>query len=308
MSIPKRIVSLLPAATEMVCFLGESARLVGRSHECDFPEQTLSLPVCTSSNVDAKASSKAIDDSVKSISSANNPIYVLDTALIKQLRPDLIITQAQCDVCAISLVEVQKLVDSWPSQNHPRIITLSPTRLADVWNDLRNISETLGLGDSGKELIRILKNRVVTIIEKTCIIEKRPKVVCLEWTEPLMAAGNWVPELVELAGGKDVCGTPGKHSAWMDWDLLLKQDPDFIIAMPCGFDMERTRSEMKPLTLHPLWKKLQAVRGKQVFVVDGNSYFNRPGPRLVESIEILAEILQPKLFHFGHEGKAWSRL
>ncbi|HWF18423.1 MAG TPA: ABC transporter substrate-binding protein, partial [Verrucomicrobiae bacterium] len=171
--------------------------------------------------------------------------------------------------------------------------------------DIRQVSRALGIEEHGREVLRALKNRVVSIIEKTCVITKRPSVACIEWIEPLMAAGNWVPELVELAGGADVLGEAGKHSAWMDWEALRRADPEIIVAMPCGFDLERTRSEMAVLMRHKDWSKLNAVKKKRVYLTDGNQYFNRPGPRIVESLEILAEIVHPEIFKFEHKG--WER-
>jgi iron complex transport system substrate-binding protein len=148
----------------------------------------------------------------------------------------------------------------------------------------------------------------VGIIERACLIKKRPTVACVEWLEPLMAAGNWVPELVDLAGGTNLFGEPGKHSPWMKWEDLQEKDPDIILLMPCGFDLERTCGELSALSGKPGWPKLKAVKKKQVYLMDGSHYFNRPGPRLVESLEMLAEIMHPKLFDFKHENKAWKRL
>ena len=169
-------------------------------------------------------------------------------------------------------------------------------------------TEALDLSKHGRDVLRALKNRVVNVIEKACVIKQPPKVLCVEWIEPLMSAGNWVPELVKLAGGEDVHGKPGKHSDWTDWETIKRLDPEIIIAMPCGFDLERTRKEMPPLTQRIEWKKLRAVKNNRVYVTDGNQFFNRPGPRLVESLEILAEIIHPKIFNFGHRGKGWENL
>ena len=163
------------------------------------------------------------------------------------------------------------------------------------------------MAGSGKELLRTLKNRVVNIIEKTCVMKKRPAVVCVEWIEPLMAAGNWVPEVVDLAGGGNIAGEAGKHSPWMDWETLRKLNPEIIVVMPCGFDLARTRAEMGALIKQPGWEKLRAVKSRRVYLTDGNQYFNRPGPRIVESLEILAEITHPDVFDFGHGGKGWEK-
>lgn len=303
----KRIVSLLPACTEIVCALGAGDRLAGRSHECDYPPEVRALPVCTAPKLDATAGSGEIDRQVKALLQEAVSIYRIDTAKLAELRPDIILTQAQCEVCAVSLPEVEAAVGQWVG-SRPQIISLSPKRLADIWADIRRVAEALDLAEPGREFLRSLKNRVVGIIEKTCVLKNRPSVACIEWIEPLMAAGNWVPELVDLAGGANVAGEAGKHSPWMNWDTLRQLDPEIIIAMPCGFDITRTRAETGALLRHPDWPKLRAVKSNRVYLTDGNQYFNRPGPRIVESLEILAEIIHPDRFDFGHRGRGWEKL
>jgi iron complex transport system substrate-binding protein len=302
-----RIVSLLPSCTEIVCALGCAERLVGRSHECDFPPELQSLPVCTAARLDAEASSAAINGQIKSLLERALSVYVIDTARLEELRPDAILTQAQCEVCAVSLADLEKALSPTLSRR-ARIISVSPLRLADIWQDMQTIADALEVSDEGRAVLWRLKSRVVDIIQQTCLLKKKPSVACLEWLDPLMAAGNWVPEMVELAGGRDVAGAPGRHSAWLEWEQLTQADPDMIVLMPCGFGLERTRLEAAALESRPEWRKLRAVKSKNVFITDGNHYFNRPGPRVVESIEILAEILQPKLFAFGHEKRGWARL
>jgi iron complex transport system substrate-binding protein len=303
----QRIVSLLPAATEIVCALGAADRLVGRSHECDFPPEIRGLPACTAAKLEPGASSGEIDRQVKSLLREAMSIYRVDNVKLAELQPDIIITQAQCEACAVSLAEVEAAVAGWLGRR-PQIISLSPNRLADVWEDIRRVASALGLADGGREALTTLKNRVVNIIEKTCVLKQRPTVACVEWTEPLMAAGNWVPELVELAGGTNAVGEAGKHSPWMDWDTLRGLDPEIIVVMPCGFDIAKTRTETAALVRRPGWSKLRAVKKRRIVLTDGNQYFNRPGPRLVESLEILAEILHPGRFDFGHQGKGWEAL
>ncbi|WP_150107273.1 cobalamin-binding protein [Pedosphaera parvula] len=302
----KRVISLLPGATEIVCALGAGDQLVGRSHECDYPESVRALPVCTTARLDANASSKEIDTQVKDLLQQALSIYSVDRDRLIQLRPDVILTQAQCEVCAISLPDVQKAVAEWTGAR-PEIVSLSPKRVADVWENIREVADVLQIQDA-KEILRGLKNRVVSVIEKSCVMKQPPGVACIEWIEPLMAAGNWVPELVELAGGKNLFGEAGKHSPWLQLQELADANPDVIVVLPCGFNLQRTRAEMAVLTQKPEWSKLPAVRKNQVFLTDGNQYFNRPGPRIVESLEIMAEILHPDRFNFGHRGKAWERL
>jgi iron complex transport system substrate-binding protein len=302
-----RIVSLLPSCTEIVCALGCAERLVGRSHECDFPAEIQSVPVCTAARLDTASSSSAINGQIKSLLERALSIYEIDTARLRELRPDVILTQAQCEVCAVSLADLEKALPQTLARR-AKIISVAPLRLADVWTDMQTIADALGVSEEGRAVLLRLKNRVVDVILKTCMIKKRPSVACVEWLDPLMAAGNWVPEMVELAGGRDVLGLPGRHSAWLEWNNLAQADPDVILLMPCGFGLERARREAAALQGRPEWPKLRAVKSKNVFVTDGNYYFNRPGPRVVESIEILAEILQPKLFSFGHENRGWARL
>jgi iron complex transport system substrate-binding protein len=304
--VNRRVVSLLPSATEIVCVLGCGSQLVGRSHECDFPAEVTSLPACTQPNFDASASSSEIERQVKALSQKNPSLYRLDTALLKELRPDLIITQGQCEVCAVSLAEVELAVSRWSAP--PQIVSLAPLRLADVWNDIRAVARALGIAEHGKQVQAKLKTRCVDIIEKAVAVKHRPSVACLEWLDPLMAAGNWMPDLVQLAGGEDLLGEPGKHSPWLEWEALIQRDPDVIVVLPCGFDLKRTRAELPTLGDRPAWPQLRAVKSARVFLADGSQFFNRPGPRLVESLEILAEILHPELFRFGHQGTGWERL
>ncbi|MFM8469473.1 MAG: cobalamin-binding protein [Limisphaerales bacterium] len=300
----RRIVSLLPSATEIVCALGCGARLVGRSHECDFPVEVTSLPVCTESKLLPNSSSRQIDEQIHNLLGASLSIYRLDTRLIQELKPDLVLTQSQCDVCAASEADVAKALGNWPG-TPPPILSLTPHRLADVWEDMRRVAAVLGVSDHGKEVLRALKIRCVDVIEKACLLE-RPTVACLDWLAPLMGAGNWVPELVELAGGRNLFGEAGKHTGRLKWEELRAANPDFIIALPCGFDLARTRAEIAALTGKPGWADLRAVRKGRVFLCDGSAFFNRPGPRLVDSLEMLAEILHPEKFRFGHGGRGWA--
>lgn len=280
--------------------------LVGRSHECDFPPTVHHLPSCTESKLNTRTSSADIDREVKSLLRNALSIYVVDTGCLRQLRPDIILTQSQCEVCAVSLPEVEQAVSEWTGHK-PRIISLAPNSLADVWDDILRVAGALNVSERGVEVVRQLKNRVEQIARLTRGLSRPPSVACIEWLDPLMAAGNWVPELVELAGGLNLFGEAGKHSPWLNWDAVREHDPEVVVILPCGFDVSRTWREMPGLANRPDWERLRAVRSGRVFIADGSQYFNRPGPRLVESLEILAELLHPGVFHFGHSPGGWKK-
>lgn len=302
----QRVVSLLPSATEIVCALGQGERLAGRSHECDFPPEIQKLPVCSRSRIDTNAQSAALNADVERQRQNKLPLYEVDRESIRSLKPDLILTQAQCEVCAVSETEVRESLDE-AGLIRTRVVSLSPRRLADLWQNILDVADALDVSSTGREFVKQLKNRLTDGLFKTAALKKRPSVACLEWLDPIMAAGNWVPELVELAGGKNLLGTAGQHSAWLTWEALTACDPDVVILMPCGFDLARTAREAPVLTRSREWNRLRAVRRGMVYAVDGSQYFNRPGPRLVDSMEILAEILHPKLFVSRH-GAAWRRV
>ncbi|HZS39621.1 MAG TPA: cobalamin-binding protein [Polyangia bacterium] len=299
-----RVVSLIASATEMVCALGCEDRLVGRSHECDFPPSVKRLPQLTSPKFSLDGSSAQIDERVKELLRSALAVYRVDADRLAELRPDVIVTQSQCDVCAVSLRDVEEAVCGiLPSR--PRIVSLEPNTLDDVWRDLARVAEALDVRERGAELIARSRARLAEVSARVAGLP-RPTVACIEWVEPLMAAGNWMPTLVELAGGRSLFGEAGKHSPWMTFDELAARDPEIIVALPCGYDLARTAEDMPLLARHAEWPKLRAVRDGRVFVTDGNQYFNRPGPRLVDSLEILAEIFHPREFAPAHRGDAWQ--
>ncbi|MGB3511577.1 MAG: cobalamin-binding protein [Microcoleaceae cyanobacterium] len=302
-----KIVSLIPSATEIVAALGLTNALVGRSHECDYPPEIQNLPVCTQPKFNPDGSSREIHDRATELLQSALSVYRVETEILENLQPTHIITQAQCDVCAVSLADVEAAVASL-TKSHPQIISLQPNLLAEVWVDMTRVANSLGV--DGNEVISDLKKRVIACVEKTKNLPANamPKVACVEWSDPLMAAGNWIPELVKLAGGNSLFGIVGKHSPWLKWEELLAANPEVIIFMPCGFDLERTREDTMELINRPEWQDLPAVKSGKVYITDGNSYFNRPGPRLVDSVEILAEILHPDLFNFGYQGIGWEKL
>ena len=301
-----RIVSLLPAATEIVCALGLEGQLVGRSHECDYPESIQHSPVCSEANFPDGLSSNNIDIKVKEILADALSIYTVKREVIKELAPDVVITQAQCEVCAVSLEEVEKALDNYlDKQTH--IVSLQPNKLEDIFKDIQTVADALGVTSAGNTLIEDLQERVDIIRHKLKYVESRPTVACIEWLEPMMVSGNWIPELVGLAGGKSVLAEAGKHSPYIKWDDILLADPEIIIVMPCGFAMERTMREVGLLLDLPQFADTRAAKNNRIYIADGNQYFNRPGPRIVDSIEIMAEIVHPKLFSFGYEGNGWIK-
>ena len=300
-----RIVSLIASATEIVCALGFEESMVGRSHECDYPPSVEKLPVCSSSKVDVDGSSRAIDDQVRAIVADALSVYRVDAALLDDLAPTVIITQTQCEVCAVSLKDVERAVCELVA-SEPKIVSLEPMDLGDVFKDIRTVAAALGRPERAERLNAGLTARLDAIRERSSGLGARPVVACIEWIDPLMHAENWVPELVEIAGGTVMVGEPGRHSGYFEFERMIEADPDVIAVMPCGFDIPRTAAEMPPLAAQPGWSELSAVRNDRVFLTDGNQYFNRPGPRVVESAEILAELLHPEVFDFGHCGSGWT--
>jgi iron complex transport system substrate-binding protein len=301
-----RIVSLIASASEIVASLGLSRYQVGRSHECDFPPEILALPICTSPSFPTDGSSAEIDQRVKEQVANALSVYEVSREVLDALQPTHVITQTQCRVCAVSLEDVERALTGWVT-SRPNLVALEPNALADVWSDIRRVAISCDVPERGEEVVARLEAEMQRISERACASDHRPRVACIEWHEPLMAAGNWVPELVEMAGAVNLFGQAGAHSPWMTWQQLMESDPDVIITMPCGFGLERTCAEMYWLTDRPEWRKLRAVQLDQVYLADGNQYFNRPGPRLVESQQILAEILHPEAFSPALEGAAWRR-
>jgi iron complex transport system substrate-binding protein len=302
----KRIISLLAAATEIVCALGLEDQLVGRSHECDFPESIKDLPVCSEVTFADSLSSAEIDKKVKEILSDALSVYQVKREVIRQLQPDVVITQTQCEVCAVSLKDVEEALCDLLDKE-AQIVSLEPNNLTDIFSNIKTVALALDAAEAGEALVETLQERVDIIRHKLKFVDNRPTVACIEWLEPLMIAGNWVPEMVEIAGGKNILGHAGKHSPFITWEDIQLHDPDIIIVTPCGFSIERTMKEIDLLLNRPGFAYLKSAKNNQVYIADGNQYFNRSGPRIVDSIEILAEIIQPKFFSFGYEGEGWIK-
>jgi iron complex transport system substrate-binding protein len=301
-----KIVSLLPSATEIVCALGLENSLVGRSHECDYPEWVKQLPICSEANFPDGMSSLAIDVKVKEILADALSVYTVKKEQVKSLAPDFVITQAQCEVCAVSLTEVEQALKNYLDKE-AHIISLQPNSLNDIFNDIKTIATALNVTIAGDALLEELNERVDIIRHKLKFSESKPTVACIEWLEPMMVSGNWIPGLVNIAGGVSVLAEEGKHSPYINWDYIRLNDPDILLVMPCGFSIERTLKEIDLLLQLPGFAELKAVKNNRVYIADGNQYFNRPGPRIVDSIEILAEIIHPKQFIFGYEGDGWIK-
>jgi iron complex transport system substrate-binding protein len=298
-----RIVSLLPSSTEIVAALGFEHHLVGRSHECDFPPGVEKLPACSSTKVPVEGNSSEIDERVKEIVAEGLSVYRVDVDLLRELRPDLILTQTQCAVCAVTPRDLEQALCAWTGAQ-PATVSLEPNNLDDVWNDMRRVADALGVPARAEELIRSLTKRLGAIREAATDLP-HPRVAAIEWLEPLMSGGNWMPQLIEIAGGQSLFAKAGEHSNWLEWATLIEADPDVILLLPCGFKIPQTIRDLNLLTENPAWPNLRAVKEDRVYVIDGHHFFNRPGPRLVESAEIVAEILHPKRFAFGHRGIGW---
>jgi iron complex transport system substrate-binding protein len=302
-----RIVSLIASATEIVNALDLTPFQVGRSHECDYPSAIQALPICTSPSFPVDGNSAEIDARVKNQVANALSVYNVFKDVLDRLRPTHVITQTQCRVCAVSLEDVERaLADTVSSR--PKLIALEPNALDDIWSDIRRVASACDVTSRGERVVDQLQSRMQQIANSAHQSGSRPRVACIEWPEPLMAAGNWVPQLIELAAAENLFGKAGLHSPWMSWEELVASDPDVIVTTPCGFDLGRTRSEMHWLTDRLEWINLRAVQNRQVYLSDGNQYMNRPGPRIVESLQIFAEILHPDLFAPTLEGAAWQRL
>jgi iron complex transport system substrate-binding protein len=300
-----RIASLLPGATEIVVALGAADELVARSHECDEPDCVAGVPAITASKLDSHASGAAIHGQVGALLEQALSIYRVDAETLRTVRPDVIVTQTQCEVCAVSLGDVERALAGWTGAA-PRIVALSPMALDDIFADIARVAAAIGRTQAGDTLIATMRQRM-DAIARIAAGRPRPRVATLEWLDPPMAGGNWMPELIAMAGGDNLFGEAGQHSPWLDWDALVEADPDIILVLPCGFSLARALSEMPALAARKHWNDLAAVRANHVYVLDGHRHFNRPGPRLFESLEILAEILHPALFPATHHGRAWRR-
>jgi iron complex transport system substrate-binding protein len=284
-----RIVSLLPSATETLFAIGADADLVGVTHECDYPAEALTLPRLTASSLPSGDSSAAIDRHVRRALHAGSSLYTLDVALLESLKPDLIVTQELCEVCAVSYEIVDRAARRVSSD--PRVVSLEPSSLEDVFANIQTLGNLTHHDTGARELIATLRKRRAAV-RGHADTAAAPHVLVLEWSDPPMGAGHWTPGLVEDAGGVPVLSTPGGNSQRVSWDDITAADPDLIIMAPCGYGIAKTHEALRELRARPEWNALRAVREGRVYPVDGNAYVNRPGPRLVDTIEIFASILR----------------
>lgn len=286
-----RIVSLLPSATEMVCALGLDDQLVGVTHECDYPPSVRRLPKVTRTLVPVDAPSADIDRLVRERLTTTRALYTLDMPVLRELRPDLIVTQALCDVCAVAEDEVRAAARALPGA--PRVINLEPQTLSDVLDCIREVGAAAGAEQRAERVVADLTERVSVVVARSNAARHRPRVALLEWLDPPFSCGHWSPELVRLAGGIEGLGREGRRSRTLRWDEVTAWRPEVVFVACCGFDVERTLRDVPALQNVSGWQDVPAVRSGRVYVTDGSQYFSRPGPRLVDSLEILAHTLHP---------------
>ena len=286
---------MIASATEIVHALGLGEFQVGRSHECDFPASVLGLPVVTRPRFDVHGTCQEIDTRVRETLASAGSVYEVLIESMDPLEPTHILTQTQCKVCAVSFEDVERAL-SESVRNRPRVVALEPNSLADIWNDIQRVADRCDATERGVRLVDTLQARMAAISRVAAKAKgTKRRVACIEWQQPLMAAGNWVPELIEMIGAVNLFGEAGKHSPWMSFGDLRDSDPDVILVMPCGYSLAQTRAEMHWLEDRPEWA-LMPLKRAEVYLLDGNQYLNRPGPRVVESLQMLAEILFPEQF------------
>lgn len=294
----ERIASLLASATEILYGLGLGDKVVAISHECDFPPEAASKPRVTGTRIAADASSVEIDRQVAQRVAAGEPIYYVDAEVLASVRPDLIVTQVQCAVCAVSPEDVRRALQGHDVLKNTAVVTLNATTLDEIFEDILRVGEAAGCSAEAQAYVTGLRKRVEVVRANavSAAATHRPRVVCVEWIDPVMVAANWMPELIELAGGQCGLTSAGAQSGYTDWDDVVAFDPEVMVVMPCGFDLTRTLEEARELRKLGKWSKLTAVRTGRVYAVDGNAYFNRSGPRIVDSLEILAALIHPTVF------------
>jgi iron complex transport system substrate-binding protein len=302
-----KICSLLPSATEIVFALGLGDRLVAVTHECDFPPEAARLPVVTRSTLDhGTRDSRVIHTHIARALHDGSSIYTLDHELLERLDPGIVLTQELCDVCAVSYDTVLRAVHRLAGQR--TVLSLEPTSLDAILETVIEVGEATGHGDQAAALVGELRRRIDGIAAVVKDAPRRPRVFAMEWLDPPFTAGHWVPEMVRLAGGHDYLARAGSPSSRIEWSRIADYDPEVVVLMPCGFTLSRVLDEVTQITLPAEWRRLRAVRSGDVYAVNGSAYFNRPGPRVVDGLQILAEILHPELVPRTMPAEAWRRL
>ena len=290
-----RIVSLLPAATEIAAALGLMDDVVGVSHECDFPEPANVKPRVTRCPIhDAGLTSREIDEWVRRALRENETVYTIDEDLMRELRPEVILTQKLCDVCAVGYGTVARLAATLPGP--PQVLNLEPTSLSDIFDDVRRVAGACRVNERGQKVVGDLSRRVESVRARTNKIADRPRCFLMEWVDPPFCCGHWGPELVEIAGGHDLLGRKHRPSVEIKWDDILNAQPEVIVLALCGYDVDRAGRDYELLRRFPGFDSLPATGTGRVYLVDAKAYFSRPGPRIVDSLEILASILHPEQF------------
>ena len=289
-----RILSLLPSATEIVYALGLGADLVGVSHECDYPEEVKTKPIVSTSTVPTALRSEQIHSAFSEHRHPSHSLYTIDEQLLKQIDPDVILTQELCTVCAIPVAQVREAARILAG---PRcVVSLEPGNLRQILENISAVAEVTGRQREAAALVAQLESRIARIASATSSIRGRPRVFCMEWMEPPMAGGHWIPEMIRLAGGTDGLGSDGQPSTAIDWEQVVEFAPRILVIMPCGYKISRSLAEVGRLAAKPGFYGLPAVRSGQVYIVDSPAFFSRPGPRIVNGLEILAQIIHPEVF------------
>ncbi len=290
-----RICSLLPSATEILYELDLGDSVVGVTHECDFPPDANNKTVVVRSAFDAsRLDSEEIDKIIVQRVKEGMDIYVVDDSALRKASPDLIVAQGLCEVCSPHMKELNRAMNIL--ENKPKVIVLDPHDLDEVLLSIQQVAKTVGKEMKGGEIVRKLRERIQHISSVTKNVKNSLKVLCIEWLDPIFSAGHWIPQMVEIAGGINGVSKQGEPSRRMEWKEVLEFDPEIIVLMPCGFDIERTMKELSRIEKHEEWQQLRAVKNKMVYATDASSYFSRPGPRTVTGLEILAKIIHPETF------------
>jgi len=304
--IMMKIISLHAPAAEIIYALGAGEEIVGISHECDYPPEVRSKPIVAGTTINSDQASFNIDTAVSNALRTGQSIYTVDNRLFTSLNPELVITQELCKVCAITPTDIQEAIrDCRPA---PKMLSLHPHSIPEILEDVIRVGKAIGREEEANNYVRNLQRRIENIRRQTRDVEFRPRVYCMEWLDPPYNAGHWVPEMVEIAGGRDELSTKGADSVRILWQRIVDHDPQVLVLMPCGFSIERTRKELVDVTRRAEWKELSAVRDNQVYLVNGPAYFNCSGPRIVDGVELLATILHPELFPNKFTSRDFQRI